>query len=428
MAAPDANAADLIAYLAASPSPHHCVAESARRLRAAGFVEVDEGAEPTAIEPGQGGYAIRGASLLAWRAGLDAPSAAGFRVLGAHTDSPNLRIKTRPDAVVEGYRKLGVEVYGGVLMSTWMDRDLGVSGRVVVRGKNGPEGRLFRDDTIAARIPNLAIHLNRGVNTDGLKLDAQKHLPVVVGLGDTPDFRAWLSAQLGVTADALLGWELGLHDLAAPALGGLDRSFVYSGRLDNQHSCYTSLCALLDAEVGRATQVIALFDHEEVGSRSYRGANGPFLRDVLNRLVRDHREQAPGGLERAAARSWIVSADMAHGVHPNYADLHEPLHRPLLNGGPVLKMQNEMRYASDADSAAMFRWAAAEVGVPCQEFMMRSDLACGTTIGPISAAELGIRTVDVGCAMWSMHSIREQCGAADAAMMSRVMRHVLERV
>lgn len=428
MGVPSSTSLDLLAFLGASPSPHHCVAEAARRLDDAGFVAVDERGEPRSIQPGQGAYALRGASLVAWRAGADAPSVAGFRIIGAHTDSPNLRIKSRPDAVSEGYRKLGVEVYGGVLLSTWMDRDLGLSGRVVVRGANGPEGRLFRDDSLAARIPNLAIHLNRNVNTDGLKLDAQKHLPAVIGLGDGPSFRNWLAQQLDLPGDALLGWELGLHDLAAPALGGMDREFIHSARLDNQFSCYTALDALLSAEAGRATQVIALFDHEEVGSRSYRGANGPFLRDTLIRLLRDHTEQAPGGLERAAASSWIVSADMAHGVHPNYADVHEPQHKPMLNGGPVVKVHSEMRYASDADSAAMFRWAAAEVGVPCQEFMSRSDLACGTTIGPISAAELGIRTVDVGCAMWSMHSIREQCGAADAALMSQVKRYFLERV
>lgn len=408
-------ARDLLQYLHASPSPFHCVDESARRLLSAGFRELSERDEPSALSPGEGAFLRHGGSLIAWRAGTDAPAAAGFRVLGAHTDSPNLRVKPRPDTSAEGYRRLGVEVYGGVIFATWMDRDLGFSGKVVVAGSAGMEERLVRVDRPVARIPNLAIHLNRNVNTDGLKLDAQKHLPPVLGLGEGPEFRAMLAAELGVDPAAILSWEIGLHDVVAPTLGGLGEDFVFSARLDNQFCSHATLSALLAAESAPATQVLALFDHEEIGSRTWRGANGPLLSRALERILRDHALQAPGGLMRASANSWMVSADMAHGVHPAYANLHEPNHKPRLGGGPVLKAHAEHRYATEVESAAFFRKVCADVGVPAQDFVTRTDLACGTTIGPISAAELGIRTVDVGCAMLSMHSVREQAAASDVA-------------
>lgn len=418
---------ELIRFLGASPSPFHCAAEAARRLGEAGFKAVDEGAAPETIQPGEGAFILRGGSLLAWRAGLDAPAAAGFRVLGAHTDSPNLRVKPRPDAPCEGYRRLGLEVYGGVIYATWMDRDLGLSGKVVLRGAEGTEDRLFRCDRPVARISNLAIHLNRNVNTDGLKLDAQKHLPAMIGLGDGPGFQAWLASELGVAPESVLSWEIGLHDLAAPTIGGMDGEFLFSARLDNQFCSFAALSALLEAEPARHTQVLALFDHEEIGSRTWRGASGPLLAHGLSRILRDHTEKAPGGMERAVVNSWMVSADMAHGVHPNYADQHEPSHKPRLNGGPVLKAHAEHRYATEAESAAFFRLACAEAGVPLQDFVTRTDLACGTTIGPISAAELGIRTVDVGCSMLSMHSVREVAGASDIDPLVTALHRAIAR-
>ena len=421
-----AHASGHIDFVWSTPSPYHCVETAAEALLAAGFSEVDEGGPPVEVAPGGRAFIRRGGSIMAWRGGADAPASAGFRIVGAHTDSPNLRVKPRPDSGNEGYLKLGLEVYGGVLLSTWMDRDLGLSGKVMLRGDAGVEGRLFRCDRPIARIANLAIHLNRSVNTDGLKLDPQKHLPALLGLGEGLHFRAWLAGELGVEAEQLLSWELGLHDLQRPTLGGLHQEFVFSPRLDNQFCSYAALMAMISAQTSRATQVLALFDHEEIGSRTYRGASGPWLRDVLNRLMRDHSEQAPGGLERAVTRSWMVSADMAHGVHPNYADLHEPLHKPRLNGGPVLKAHVEHRYATEAESAAFFRMVCADIGVPCQDFVTRTDLACGSTIGPISAAELGIRTVDIGSAQLSMHSIREMAGAEDAAMLAAAMRRAYE--
>jgi len=426
----------LLAYLKASPSPYHCVAETSRVLEEHGFVAVDETAEPQTWKPGEGGFVRRAGTLIAWRTGNAPPAVAGFRLLGAHTDSPNLRIKPRPDAAAEGYVRWGVEVYGGVLLATWPDRDLGLAGRVFVRGEGDQaEERLFSIDEPVARIPNVAIHLNRGVNKDGLALNEQKQIVPLMGLiapdgdakavledGDARRFGKWLEQKLDAE---VLSWDIGLFDTQAPARGGLAGEFIFSARLDNQASCFAALSALCEAQTAAATQVMVLFDHEEVGSRSSHGAMGSWLRDTLARLEREHVESAAGGVERALASSWLISLDMAHGIHPNYSDLHEPLHKPALNGGPVIKEHAEQRYATDAETSARFRLAAEKEDVPVQDFVIRTDMACGSTIGPISSAQLGVRTIDVGSAMLSMHSIREQCGAADGEMLTKVLRRVL---
>jgi aspartyl aminopeptidase len=419
------HAQALVDYIWASPSPFHAVEETAKRLREAGFTEVHEAAEPEQIPPGACGFIVRGGSIVAWRAGSESPVTAGFRVAAGHTDSPNLRVKPSPDVCKEGFHQLGVEVYGGVLLHTWTDRDLGLSGRVMVAGPDGPEPRLFRTDKPIGRIANLAIHLNRGVNKDGAKFNKQKHLGPILGLGEWDGFEAWLSEQLG--GERVLSWELGLHDTQEPTLGGLDEAFIFAPRLDNLGSCYTIMAAFLAAESAAHTQVMAFFDHEEIGSQTYRGARGPLLGDVMNRVIENHTDQAVGGRVRAGANSWMMSADMAHGVHPNYASVHEPNHKPMLGGGPVLKTHSEHRYASEAETMARFRAACAAVGVPCQEFVNRTDLACGSTVGPMIAADLGISTVDIGMAMLSMHSVREQAGAADAAQMIAVLTHIFEQ-
>jgi aspartyl aminopeptidase len=420
-----ASAQGLVDFIWAAPSPFHCVLESQRMLEAAGFVKLDEKTDEVKLAPGQCGYVHRQGSLIAWRGGTEAPAAAGFRVLGTHTDSPNLRIKPNPDTTKEGWRQLTVAPYGGVLLSTWLDRDLGISGKVVVRHKGDVHTRLFRTDKPVARIPNLAIHLNRTVNDKGLVLNAQKHMTPVVGLGDGPAFGAWLAQQLEV--DEVLTWELGLHDLQPPVIGGMDDEFIFAPRLDNLGSTYPAIVAMIEAKTSPSTQVLALFDHEEIGSMTYRGAMGPFLRQWLKRLERNHESQAHGGFERAIANSWMVSADMAHAIHPNHADKHEPDHKPMVNGGPVIKSHVGQRYATDCESSALFSWACHEENVAYQQFVTRNDLRCGSTIGPLTAAKIGIRTVDVGNPMLSMHSCREQAGAHDVAPMAKVMRRVLER-
>ncbi len=422
-------ARDLCAYVAASPSPYHCVATTRDRLVAAGFGALDEGAPWPLLAPGDKVYVERDGTIFAWIMGTGAPAEHGLRLLGAHTDSPNLRLKPHTEHRVEGYLQWGVEVYGGVLLHTWLDRDLGLSGRVALRAGGGVALRTLRIDKPIARVPNLAIHLNREIRTEGLKLNPQKHMPPVLGLfaDDDPAVLAGLVRDaLDVDPADILAWDLMLHDIQSPVVGGVKDDFVFAPRMDNQASCHSALAALLSlSEVPAATVGIVLFDHEEVGSRSAHGASSRWLLGNLQRILARAEAQAPGGYERMAANSYMVSADMAHGVHPNHADRHEGLHKPRLNGGPVIKINTNQRYASNAETAGRFKLACAEVGVPVQEFVNRSDLACGSTIGPISAAELGIRSVDVGGAMLSMHSIREQAGAADVQMMVDAMAQVL---
>ena len=414
-------ARDLCAYVEASPSPYHAVAESVRRLEGQGFTALRE-TDAWLLQPGAARYVVRSdASLIAFRVGNRSPVEAGFHVVGAHTDSPNLRLKPQPAIGKEGYAQLGVEVYGGVLLYTWLDRDLGIAGRLILDdGKGGVERALVRIAEPIARVASLAIHLDREVNDKGLVLNKQQHLAPLLALGAPGEATEALMRTLAGDATRVRGFDLGLYDLTAPTVGGQDQSFVFSARLDNLACCHAATCALGQASAGAATQVIALFDHEEIGSESATGAGGPFLEDVLSRIV-DVTGDGPSAFARAIAASFCISADMAHAVHPNYADKHEPNHMPRIGKGPVVKTNVQQRYATDGLTAARFRALCRDAEVPVQDFVTRTDLACGSTIGPITAARLGIATVDVGNPMLSMHSIREMCGAADVAMLIRVL-------
>jgi aspartyl aminopeptidase len=404
---PRATTGDLLEFIAASPSPYHAVDTAAARLVSAGFGEVPAAGPWGDAAPS---FVRRGGTLVAWRPGRPG---AGFRLVGAHTDSPNLRLKPHPDRRSVGYRQLGVEVYGGVLLNSWLDRDLGLSGRVTVVDGAGTSERLFRIDRPILRIPQLAIHLDRDVNEKGLVLNRQAHLSPLYGLGtERGGARELLADAVGVAAGHVLAWDAMLHDLCPPTLAGVDDELVSAPRIDNLLSCHAALSALEAASSADATQVIALFDHEEVGSTTDRGAGGGFLAAVLERV------SATLGLGRvehleALAASHCVSADGAHGVNPNYPERHEPDHQIALNGGPVLKVNASARYATDAASAAPFLAACAAVEVPVQWFVTRSDLPCGSTIGPLTAAQLGVPTVDVGVAQLAMHSCREMAGAHD---------------
>ncbi|MCP4810160.1 MAG: M18 family aminopeptidase [Proteobacteria bacterium] len=422
-----ASATGLIDYVAESPSPYHCVEATLQRLEATGFDELDERSDWGVLAVGTKAFVRRSGTVLAFVVGQDAPARAGFRMVGAHTDSPNLRLKPAAEYESEGYRQWGVEVYGGILPYTWFDRDLGLSGRVTVRTDDGLESRLVRIDRPLARVTSLAIHLNRKVRTDGFKPNSQKELPPILGLhGEGPGaLERLVTGALDIEFEQVLAWDLMLHDLQAPCLGGLDEEFVFAPRMDNQYSCYLALEALLAAEVGEATAVVALYDHEEVGSSSATGAAGALLENTLRRIEAGHETKAPGGFERAVASSFQISADMAHGVHPNYADRHDGNHKPRVNGGPVVKLNTQQRYATDGETAARFKNACHELEVPVQEFINRTDLACGSTIGPISSARLGIRTVDIGCAQLSMHSIRELAGAGDVSPTTQVFARLL---
>jgi aspartyl aminopeptidase len=403
--------ADLLDYLAASPSPYHAVANAAFRLEAAGFRRLDEH-ESWEDEPGAG-YLVRGGALVAWRATEGSARHAPFRVVGAHTDSPNLRLKPRPDTGSSGWRQLGVEVYGGALLNSWLDRDLGLSGRVVLRRGDTV---LVRVDRPLARVPQLAIHLDREVNERGLVLDKQAHLTPIWGLGRPREGElvTFLAEQLEVEASEVVAWDLMFHDLAPPAVLGVDDEFIASARLDNLCSSWAAVTALLASAEAEHVSVACLFDHEEVGSGSTTGASGPLLETVVDRLVHA-RCGTSEDRHRALASSWCISGDMAHAIHPNYPERHEPGHAPLPNGGPVLKLNANQRYATSADSAAVFVRCCTAAGVPWQTFVSRNNQPCGSTIGPLTATRLGIATVDVGCAQLSMHSARELCGAEDPA-------------
>ncbi len=429
-AADSAELRDFMAFLDASPTPYHAVRAVRERLGAAGFAAFAEG-DAWQLEPGTRGFVQRGGSLLAFVAGSAAPWEAGFVVLGAHTDSPNLRLKPSPELSHAGYRQAAVELYGGVLLSTWLDRDLGLAGRVALAG-----GRheLVRLDGAPFRIPNLAIHLNRDVNREGLVLNPQHHLAPVWGL-ESSEARTLLDlvvTALGSTPSAgagaadIVGFDLCFFDAQGAALGGAANELISSARLDNLGSCHPIVSALLAAQApSPTTRVIALHDHEEVGSQSAAGARSPLLESMLERLVFGYHAAPADALHRAVARSLFVSADMAHAVHPNYADKHDKLHRPLLGGGPVVKVNASQSYATDAIAQGAFVEACRAEGVTPQFFVSRNDQPCGSTIGPITAARLGMRSLDIGNPMLAMHSCRETAGSADGPILCRVLCRLL---
>jgi aspartyl aminopeptidase len=426
---------DLLDFIHASPTPDHCVAEAQRRLEEAGFVGLEEG-ERWALEAGRGYFVVRGGTILGVRVGTAPAAEGGLRLLGAHTDSPNLRIKPLADVRSNGCFQLGVETYGGLLEYTWFDRDLGLAGRVMLRSDDGElESRLVRVDRPLLRVPSLAIHLNRDIREQGFKPNRQQHLAPLLGLDPSPDaedsigaLRHLLAGELDVDPARILTWDLSLMDVVPPAVGGQRGEFIFSPRLDNQAMSHAALVALLRAEASPATQVICLYDHEEVGSGSATGAEGSVVEDLLRRLCETEGPGAEAGaLPRAIARGATISADMAHAVHPNYADRHEPQHMPRLGAGPVIKINTQQRYATTAATAGLFESLCQDENVPYQKFVNRTDLACGTTIGPIAAARLGIRTVDVGNPMLSMHSIREMASSEDPERMVAVMTRFLER-
>ncbi|MFT5442798.1 MAG: aspartyl aminopeptidase [Myxococcota bacterium] len=422
--------ADLLAYIDASPTPYHAVAETERRLSAAGYECLDETAL-WSLAPGSKAYVVRGdGGLVAFHVGSVEPAEGGFRIVGAHTDSPNLRVKPQADVNAHGYHQLAVEPYGGVLLHTWLDRDLSLAGRVTLAGADGPEVVLIDFARPLLRVPNLAIHLNRTAATDGLILNAQQHMVPLVGLEGGPKFRELLMKELDAKGLAkadtakILGFDLMTYDTQPSSVSGAEGEFIHAPRLDNLALCHAGVTALLAADADAApehTRVVALYDHEEVGSRSATGAGGPLLENTLERIgaalgARDAQASA-----RAIANSVLVSADMAHAVHPNYSDRHEAGHRPVIGKGPVIKYNQNQSYATDAVTSAAFVTYCEAAGVAPQYFVSRSDLSCGSTIGPITAARLGIATVDVGNPMLSMHSCREMAGTADVKPMIDVL-------
>ncbi|MFI2026646.1 M18 family aminopeptidase [Streptomyces buecherae] len=417
---------DLLSFLTASPSPYHAVATVAARLEKAGFRQV---AEVDAWDGASGGkFVLRGGAIIAWYVPEGAGPATPFRIVGAHTDSPNLRVKPMPDTGSYGWRQIAVEIYGGTLLNTWLDRDLGLSGRLTLR--DGAH-RLVAVDRPLLRVPQLAVHLDRSVNTDGLKLDRQRHLTPIWGIGGVRegDLIAYMAEEAGVAADDVAGWDLMVHSVEPPAYLGRDRELVAGPRLDNLLSVHAEAAALAAVASHGADlphiPVLAAFDHEENGSQSDTGADGPLLGTVLERSV-----FARGGSYEDRARAFAgtvcLSSDTGHAVHPNYAERHEPGHHPMPNGGPILKVNVNQRYATDGSGRAVFAAACERAGVPWQSFVSNNAVPCGTTIGPITAARHGIATVDIGVAILSMHSARELCGADDPFLLANVLAAFLE--
>jgi aspartyl aminopeptidase len=418
---------DLRAFVDASPTPFHAVAEITRRLRDGGFSGLDE-TERWSLQPGDQRYVVRdGGSVVAFRVGSAPLPEAGIRLVGTHTDSPTFKVRPRYEVRRAGYRLIGVEPYGGVLAHTWLDRELTIAGRLAVRAGDGVAMRLVVLPGGPVRLPSLAIHLDRGVR-DGLKLDPQTQLVPVWGrdVASEPSLVAALAEAAGVAADDVLGHDLVLADTQPSAATGADGSWVAAPRLDNLGSCHSATLALLAADAAPHTQLFVANDHEEVGSSSAEGASGSFLEDVVARLVAATGGSDPQDLHVTVARSRLVSADMAHAHHPNHAERHEPAHLPQLGGGPVLKLNANQRYATDAGSGGWFAARCADAGVPVQHFVSRADLPCGSTIGPLTATRLGISTLDVGSPLLGMHSCRELGSAEDVPLMVRAMTACLE--
>ncbi|HEY5980532.1 MAG TPA: M18 family aminopeptidase [Microlunatus sp.] len=409
------HARDLAAFVTESPTSFHAAAEGSQRLVAGGFSVVDERAGFVASP---GSYVlVRDGALLAWRIPAGAIPGTPYRIVGAHTDSPGFVLKPRPDTGSTGWQQLGVEIYGGPLLNSWLDRELGLAGRVIL---TSGEQRLVRTGAIM-RIPQLAIHLDRAVNEDGVKLDRQLHTAPVWSV-NRPDLLIMEQIALlaGCEVADIDGSDLCAYATTPPEVFGPTDEFLASGRLDNLSSVHAALTALLATPDSDLITLVAAFDHEEIGSASRSGAAGPVLADVLSRIS-GSLGATPDEHHRALADSVCVSADTGHAVHPNYVHRHDPANRPLLNGGPLLKINANQRYATDGVGAALWRRACRDAGVSTQEFVSNNAVPCGSTIGPLTATRLGIRTVDVGIPLLSMHSARELAGVADPLALSRAI-------
>lgn len=403
----------LLDFLQRSPSPFHATQSIVQALQEAGYQALDERAV-WQLKP-QGRYYVtrNDSSIIAMQLGKDDAVEQGIRMVGAHTDSPCLKVKPQPELSRHGYWQLGVEVYGGVLLGPWFDRDLSLAGRVTFKHNEQLHSRLINFKQAIATIPSLAIHLHREANS-GWNINAQTELPPILTQlqGETKkDFRALLAEQLqrehGISDANVLDYELCFYDSQPAAVIGLEQDFIAGARLDNLLSCYAGLQALLNSD-SEHTQVLVCTDHEEVGSNSACGADGPFLEQVLRRVLGS--EEA---FVRCIQHSLLISADNAHGIHPNYADKHDSNHGPLLNKGPVIKVNTNQRYATNSETSSFFKMLCQQAEVPLQSFVTRSDLGCGSTIGPITASQLGIATIDIGVPTFAMHSIRELAGSHD---------------
>ncbi len=414
----------LLQFLNASPTPYHAVSNAKACLLARGFVPLDE-KDAWHLEPG-GCYFIerRNATLLAFKVGTQSPEKSGFRVVGAHTDSPTLKVKPNPSLESQGYQQLGVEVYGGALLAPWFDRDLSIAGRLTLRTNGEIQHKLVDFECPIAVIPSLAIHLDRTANS-GREINPQTQMKPILLQDGEKDFKQILINLINKdgsqwhTTD-ILDFDLSFYDTQKASRVGLYEEFLTSARLDNLLSSYVGLQAFIDS-ASDGYSILALYDHEEVGSTSDIGANSNMLPALLERLVPDTEPR-----HRALANSLLVSVDNAHGVHPNFKHKHDDQHAPILNRGPVIKYDACQSYATSAETAGLVQWAAQNESVPVQQYVTRADMRCGSTIGPMSAAKTGIRAIDLGAATFAMHSIREMAGVADVDYLYAILKSVLK--
>lgn len=422
---------ELVNFINRSPSPFHAVKTSVQMLKEAGGVALQE-QDTWNLKPGALYYLTRNdSSLAAFKTPPNWKNKISFSIIAAHTDSPCLKLKPHSKAPVQNYNQWGVEVYGGALFNSWLDRDLGISGRVTYQSPKGIKSKLITLDSKKIRIPQLAIHLDPHVNDTGLKLNPQTHLTPILSLGALTEKK--LKSELfkplkkgGINIENILAFDLYLHDTLPATIGGLNDEFVYAPRLDNLAMCHSALKAFTAIKKTASLPVVFLFDNEEVGSGSSQGGDSNFLPNVLERiqLTAGHsREEHLASL----ARSFMISADMAHAIHPNYIEKHDYDHMPLIGEGPVIKGNAKLRYATQSETSAQFIELCKKAGVPFQQFVNRSDLACGTTLGPILSTLAGVPTVDVGNPMLSMHSAREMAGSADHGMMIKVMQEFFKK-
>jgi len=413
----------LLDHLDASPTAHHVVDWWRKRLLEAGFSDCSLSGAFSGTLSADTGFITRGGAIIAWKVAQKSLHN-GFRIVGAHSDSPGLHIKPQPNKQHANMSLLGVEVYGGPLLNSWLDRDLGIAGHVVLQDGST---KLFTSSTPIARISQLAIHLDRDVNDKGLVLDRHQHLNALWLTSDNGlNFDQWMSQQCGIDPSQIIASSAQLFDIQKASLVGADNSLIASARLDNQASCWAAMTTLIGQKDTNSPSVVALFDHEEVGSSSATGAAGPLLEHVLERLC------IAAGLSRedfinTLAKSHCISADNAHAVHHNYPERHDTNHSPLINQGVVIKSNVGQRYATSSTSIAPFVDACNKANVPIQHFASRNNIACGSTIGPITATRLGIDTIDVGISQLSMHSAREVCGSQDPIFLRDALQSYFAR-
>lgn len=419
----------LLDFIDHSPSPWHAVENVVDKLNLHGFEALQE-TDSWQVQPGGKYYVVRDdSSLVALFVGHQPLTKAGFNIVGAHTDSPGLRIKPNPQINKEGVYRLGVEVYGAPILATFSDRDLSLAGRVSYLDEKGDVDRcLINFEEPFLRLPNLAIHMNRGVNENGLKFHKQNELPLIMGgihnQLDDARFLNLLAQQSACQPEQILSWELNVYDTQKGAFWGIEQEFYCNSQLDNLASCHAGITALLALEENNAaTMVCALFDHEEIGSESNKGADGSFLPDVLERVAVS-LHISPEQYKQALAHSFMVSVDMAHAYQPNFPSAYDPEHKVQVNKGPVIKINVNQRYTSESVSEAIFKKQCQSAGTPWQQYAHRSEIACGSTIGPMMASRLGIRSLDVGNPMWAMHSARETAGVQDHADLIKVLKEV----